>query len=107
MSLLWLVLDWRRRLAGLNAGRGRRGAGEGWLVAIRVRILSFLVARYAPMAERPDPPTVPTARTPTLTSFCRVDDPTGPPPRPNAVIRSILRDIRACNAARPRRRWLL
>ena len=82
-----------------------------WLVAIRVRILTFLLARYEPALHRPAEPeperTVPRA-VPLSQPFCAVDDPNGPWPRGGPDIAPVLRDIRRCNAeSRPRWRFWL
>jgi hypothetical protein len=108
MFLRRLISEWHDRLRRADAER----AGETWLHAIRVRILTFLLARYADLPARPEhassviaaPPVAPRPRRLWLhpLPFCAVERPDGPPPRGADEIRSVLRDIRRCNQ---RRRW--
>ncbi len=105
MGLLHLLAEWRARLGLLRLADP--GAGQAWLVQIRVRILSFLLSRYEGAVQAEPVPII--ARVPAVPSaapaFSPIVDADGPPPRSGEAIASILDDIRRCNRPPTRRRW--
>jgi len=108
MALARLLREWRDRLFRLRAVGTQAAPEIAWLVAIRVRILTFLLARYEPVEHEPEPPEPDGAPPAPLEPFCAVDNPQGPPPRRGPEISPVLRDIRRCNAeSRPRWRFWL
>jgi hypothetical protein len=105
----WLVRKWRRRLVRLRNDGATAVSGRPWLLAIRIRILTFLIVRYGdravqeiraePPRPRSAPPSWPLAFDPAV----RAD---GPEPRLGASMRRLLREVRRCNlASRPRWRF--
>jgi hypothetical protein len=104
-----LVHEWRQRLTRLRRAASDPDQPAPWLCAIRVRILTFLIGRYAARVPHegpaPPPPSRPGPRPiwpPPFDAIIRAD---GPPPRESAVIRGLLRDIHRLNQARPRWRF--
>ena len=102
-SLPSLVLDWIRRRHRLR--HQATDPGLAWLSLIRIRILNFLLSRYATAPSAAAPFRPPPSEAPPE-PFCIVDDPADHPPRTPPALASVLRDIRRCNlAARPRWRF--
>ena len=102
-----LLIEWRARLRqwqGVAAD-----PSQVWLASIRVRILSFLIRRYAEAAESAKSDRVlPASPLPTpkrAWTICEVVVPDGPPPRSADDLRTLLLDIRRCNVPPLRRRW--
>jgi hypothetical protein len=82
-------------------------AGNRWLYAIRVRVLSFLLARYGEAGPAPGEPAGTgeqgTRPEPARRTYCIVEKPQYHPPRAYALLAATLRDVARCNAAA--RRW--
>lgn len=105
MSLTSLLIDWRTRLAALAVRRDADpDPAEGWRCWIRIKILRFLIARYADeptidvaaaLAAPPPDPSEP---------FC-IATPAYHPPRSPHAIASILADLHRLNQPIPPRAW--
>ncbi|MEX2217722.1 MAG: hypothetical protein WD749_03095 [Phycisphaerales bacterium] len=102
-----LIADWTLRRDRLRA-HATEDPRLAWISRLRIRVLSFLLARYTPLAASgPDdpaaPPPAPAVEPPPI---CFVDDPALHPPRPCEAMAPRLREIARCNA-RSRPRWRL
>jgi hypothetical protein len=105
-SLTRLIAEWTLRRSTLQALASDRAGGNHWLHAVRVRVLSFLLARYAgghrPHAVSPRAHAAPLFA-PATGTFCGVHNPADHPPRPSRLLAARLHEIARCNASR--RRW--
>ena len=106
MKLGRFMAEWRARLLHWQARAADPDSGQVWLASIRVRILQFLISRYA---DQPVPKVSPAVKAsarrswPAI-SFCLVAEPDGPPPRSAEEMAQRLESIRRCNRRR-RRGW--
>jgi hypothetical protein len=100
-----LLIEWALRRVQLRRLASEDVAGPGWIYAIRVRILSFLLARYGETpVERPRPSERRRARPePPPRTYCIVKEPRYNPPRATGQLTAIMRDVARCNA--DSRRW--
>jgi hypothetical protein len=101
-----LIVEWTLRRARLRGRAADPLQAHAWLLSIRIRILSFLLARYGPGAasERLIPGPRAYLRQVSPVTFCIVEAPAESPPRPRRLLAPKLREIARCNAA-SRRRW--
>ncbi len=108
--------EWRLRLRWLRELPSEEPGGSGWLISIRIRILNFLVARYAEPGAQPDEVGGAGAAPPTrragepLGKWRKVfptPDPVDAPPKDRSQIGPLLAEVHRVNEARkaPRRRW--
>ncbi len=109
-----VVRDWSDRLANLERLVDAEPNGPIWLWRTRIRILSFLLARYGPAPPRPAngrrPPRPPIRRhpepPPALPPDVVAATGVAHPPKANTVIRPILDDICDVNEERRGAEWI-